>query len=104
MDHLAEELDIVSLSSVSSYLLLLGVQLTPGIDVLRGPQKIKTMLSLNPKTINPTLDNTTRAMYLQVLFERQAVIASSLVDLVEPARVEPCIIRTIGSPYKAPFI
>ena len=24
--------------------------------------------------------------------------------MVEPANVEPCVIRTIGSPYKAPFI
>ena len=69
MDHLAEESDIVSLPSASSYLCSLGVQLTPGIDVLRGAQKIKTMLSLNPKTINPMLDDTTCAMYLQVLFE-----------------------------------
>ena len=76
----------------------LGIQLTPGVNVLHGAQKIKIILSLNPKTINPMLDDTTRAVHLQVLFERQAVIASSLADLVEPSRVEPCIIGTIGSP------
>ena len=69
MDHLAEESDIVSLPSASSYLRSVGVQLMPGIDVLRGAQKIKIMLSLNPKMINPMLDDTTRVMYLQVLFE-----------------------------------
>ena len=69
MDHLAEESDIVSLPAASSYLLLLGVWLTPGVDVLRRAQKIKIMLCLNPKMINPTLDDTTRVMYLQVLFE-----------------------------------
>ena len=30
--------------------------------------------------------------------------ASSLADLVEPVRVEPCIVHTIGSPYKSLFI
>ena len=69
MDHLAEESNIVSLPSTSSYLRSLGVKLTPGVNVLCGAQKIKAMLSLNSKTINPTLDNTTHAIYLQVLFE-----------------------------------
>ena len=59
MDHLAEESDIVSLPAAISYLLLLGVGLTPGVYVLRGVQKLKTMHSLNPKTINPTLDDIT---------------------------------------------
>ena len=62
------------------------------------------MLTLNPDTVSQTLSLQIRAKYLQVLYERQAVIASSLADLVEPANVEPCVIRTIGSPYKAPFI
>ena len=62
------------------------------------------MLTLNPKTVNPQLDATTRAAYLQVIFNHQDVIASSLADLVEPARVEPCVIRTIGSPVYLPPI
>ena len=39
-----------------------------------------------------------------MLYECQDIIASGLVDLVEPAKVKPCVIQTIGSPYKAPFI
>ena len=56
------------------------------------------MLTLNPETVNPQLDTVTRAAYLQVIFNHQDVISISLADLVEPARVEPCVIRTIGSP------
>ena len=77
---------------------------TTGSNVLRGAQKLKIMLTLNPKTVNPQLDSTTRAAYLQVVFNHQDVIASSLADLVEPARVEPCVIRTIGSPVYLPPI
>ena len=77
---------------------------TTGSNVLRGAQKLKIMLTLNPKTVNPQLDATTRAAYLQVVFNHQDVIASSLADLVEPARVEPCVIRTIGSPVYLPPI
>ena len=55
------------------------------------------MIMLNPNTINLVLHAATKAIYYQVLFERQEVIASSLADLAELARVELCIIRTIGS-------
>ena len=65
MDHLAEESDIISLPSARSYLRSLGVQLTPGVEVLHGAQKIKIVVSLNLKAINPMLDDTTRAMYQQ---------------------------------------
>ena len=61
-------------------------------------------MTLNPKTVNPKLDTITRATYLQVIYNHQDVIASSLADLVEPARVEPCVIRTIGSPINLPPI
>ena len=57
------------------------------------------VITLNPNTVNASLDFDTRALYYQVLFERQNVLATSMADLAEPARVEPCVIRTIGSPY-----
>lgn len=57
------------------------------------------MVTLNPETVNTALPFATRVLYYQVLFEKHTIIASSLADLAEPARVEPCVIRTIGSPY-----
>ena len=62
------------------------------------------MITLNPNTINPALHAATKSIYYQVLFEWQEVIASSLADLAEPARVEPCDTCTIGSPYQAPHV
>ena len=62
------------------------------------------MIMLNPNTINPALHAATKTIYYPVLFERQEVIASSLADLAQPAEVEPCVIRTIGSPYQATHI
>ena len=72
--------------------------------MLCGAQKLKIMMMLNPKTVNPKLDAATHAAYLQVIYNHQDVIASSLADLVEPARAEPCVIRTIGSPINLPPI
>ena len=52
MDHLAEESDITTLTAASAYLHSLGVVETAGVDVLRGAQKLKIMLTLNPDTVN----------------------------------------------------
>ena len=60
---------------------------------------MKIVITLNPNMVNASLDFDTRALYYQVLFEQQNVLATSMADLAEPARVEPCVIRTIGSPY-----
>lgn len=82
----------------------MGVKEVTGCDTLQGARKLKIMLTLNPATVNPALDAPTKALYYQVLFEQHEAIASSLADLAEPAQVEPCIIRTVGSPYQAPHI
>ena len=52
MDHLAEESDIITLTAASAYLHSLGVVETAGVDVLRGAQRLKIMLTLNPDTVN----------------------------------------------------
>ena len=65
---------------------------------------MKIVIMSNPNTGNDSLDFGTRALYCQVLFKRQNILATSMADLAEPARVEPCMIRTIGSPYQAPLI
>ena len=60
---------------------------------------MKIVIMLNPNMVNASLDFSTRALDYQVLFEQQNVLATSMADLAEPARVEPYVIRTIGSPY-----
>ena len=52
MGHLAEESDITTLTATSAYLHSLGVVETAGVDVLRGEQKLKIMLTLNPYIVN----------------------------------------------------
>ena len=64
MDHLASQLDLLTISEAIDYLHTIGVAPSPGSNVLRGAQKLKTMLTLNPATVNPKLDTTTRAAYL----------------------------------------
>ena len=104
MHYLVEESDLLIVQASAQYLETLGVEPPLGSNVLRGTQKLKIMLTLNPKTVNPELDATTHAAYLQVVYNHQDVITSSLADLVEPARVEPCVIQTIGSPINLPPI
>ena len=60
---------------------------------------MKIVITFNPNMVNASLNFDTRALYYQVLFERQNILATSMADLAEPARVEPCVIRTIGSSY-----
>ena len=81
MDHLVEESDLLTVQAAAQYLQTLGVEPPPGRNVLCGAQKLKIMMTLNRKTVNPKLDAITRA-YLQVVYNHQNVIASSLADLV----------------------
>ena len=70
MDHLAEESDILNLVQARQFLQGLGVKEVKGCDMLKGAQKLKIMITLNPNTINPALPAATKAIYYQVLFER----------------------------------
>ena len=52
MNHLAEESDTTALTAASAYLCSLGIVETAGVDILRGAQKLKIMLTLNPNIVN----------------------------------------------------
>ena len=57
-------------------------------------------LSQNPKVINPQKPAEVRKLYKQLLFDHAPILAVSLNDLREPAKLEPMKIRVFGEPTK----
>ena len=70
MDHLAEDSGITTRTDALHFLHTLGVKERDDVDVLRGAQKLKIVLTLNKNTVNAAIDKATAALYWQVLFER----------------------------------
>lgn len=58
------------------------------------------MLQYNPATVNPPLPFSECTNYWQVLFYHHHAIATSLADLAKPAKTEPFVIYTFGSPVE----
>ena len=59
-------------------------------------QRVEIAFRLNPGIINPELPESNKRLYRQLLYDFAGILAVSLADLREPARVEPMHIRTFG--------
>lgn len=104
MDALAHESGIATPEQARAFLAEHGVHEEPGVPLLVATQKLAICLRANPATVQPSVAPTDRALYLQVLFRRHNALAASLNDLAEPARVDEFVIRTFGTPARAPPI
>ena len=69
-------------------------------DVLERAQRVAIALQQNAKVINPEKPPEVRRKCLQLLLDHAQVLAVSLLDLKEPAKLEPMHIKVFGEPSR----
>ena len=68
--------------------------------MLERTQRLAIALTQNPKVINPNKPPAIRKKYTQLLYDHAPILAVSLNDLREPAKLEPMKLRVFGEPTK----